>query len=519
MLKKFYLLVEECKYAMLAVWASFVVITMLRAFVNAFVYKILFDEAIAKQNIRLFVIVVVGYAIFHIVDCYFKIQYPVALKKGKNRIIKSYLGKSMAAFYKLPYPEATKEEPGYYTGRVYDEVNTASTNAVDMFAVDYTSGPIYLSISLGIALYISWKITVFAGIAVPFFVWISKKYSARIKKSASDEQENESRITGIVTLAAKAYKTVRIFALGGTSVNKTMDAVGMYNKAILDRETYINKQSYYGILSMELNEHLVLVLCGYFMLKGEMTAGDFMAYTAAFWGMFDCGARLLSNIPKYPKTKAQVDRIFSFLGISDNSAKSENTVSDGLAFENVSFSFGDKKIIENLSFDVRRGEKLLLEGRNGTGKSTIANIACGFLKPGKGNVSTEKLGDISACISPHIFIPGTLADNLNYENLTPQARKYADSLLEKFGLSEKLQSRPDDMSAGQKKKAEVIMGLLKEAKLYIFDEPLANVDEAGKADIMEEIAARTKNAALLAIIHGDEQYYGMFSKHHELGKQ
>lgn len=121
--------------------------------------------------------------------------------------------------------------------------------------------------------------------------------------------------------------------------------------------------------------------------------------------------------------------------------------------------------------------------------------------------------------SPHVFIPGTLADNINYANLPPETKEYADRLLARLGLAEKLNASPEEFSAGQKKKAEIIAGLLKKAELYIFDEPLANVDEAGKADIMKEIAARTKNAALLAIIHGDEQYYGMFSKRHELGKQ
>ncbi|MCK5582469.1 MAG: hypothetical protein KAI33_01695, partial [Elusimicrobiales bacterium] len=65
--------------------------------------------------------------------------------------------------------------------------------------------------------------------------------------------------------------------------------------------------------------------------------------------------------------------------------------------------------------------------------------------------------------------------------------------------------------AGQKKKVEVVMGLMKNAGLYVFDEPLANVDEESKGKIMKHIFDRSKNSALIVIMHGDNKFHEQFS--------
>lgn len=521
MIKKFYRLTEGCRPAIMAIWAAFVIMGTLRAFMNAYVYKFLFDDAIAAKNMRIFIITVAAYAVFHIVDYFFKTTYPVVLKRQKNKITKNFIAKAINVFYSLPYPNVKKENNAYFAGRIYDETNKTADESVDMVAISFASTPVYFLISVGIAFSISWQISVFAGTVIPLLIWFTKKYSEKIKQISSQEQEAESQMLGITAKAARAYRTVRIFAMQNVALNKLRQGYESLKNAVLMRETNIQKQETYSSISMEMNELIILFLCGYFMMKGKMTAGEFMAYTSAFWGAVDTAKSLVSAAAKCPKISAQMDRIFAFLGMGQNEGKDSSCSKEnsGLSFENVSFSFGERQILKGLSFGVKKGESLLLEGRNGTGKSTIANIACGFLKPQGGKAIVPPLAEISACISPHAFIPGTLADNLNYANLPPETKEYADKLLARFGLAEKLNGNPEEFSAGQKKKAEIIAGLLKKADLYIFDEPLANVDEAGKADIMEEIAARTKNAALLAIIHGDEQYYGMFSKRHELGKQ
>jgi ABC-type multidrug transport system ATPase subunit len=68
------------------------------------------------------------------------------------------------------------------------------------------------------------------------------------------------------------------------------------------------------------------------------------------------------------------------------------------------------------------------------------------------------------------------------------------------------------LSAGQRKKLEVIMGLSKEAEVYVFDEPLAGVDIGSKDKIIGEIFGRTEGKTLVVIMHGDGQFHQLFDR-------
>jgi ATP-binding cassette subfamily B protein len=216
---------------------------------------------------------------------------------------------------------------------------------------------------------------------------------------------------------------------------------------------------------------------------------------------------LINKVPEISRTEAVLDRMAEFFRPAPAPARAG---SGGISFDDVDFGYDGKKVLSGLSFSIAPGRRMLVSGGNGCGKSTLAGLVYGFLDPDSGKVSSFAPAAISACISPHGFIPGTLGDNLGYDGLDEERRRYADRLLADLGMASLLDKDPESMSAGQKKKAEVIMGLLKEAELYLFDEPLANVDVDGKGRIMEHIFERAKGRTLLVIMHGDEEYRARF---------
>ena len=81
-----------------------------------------------------------------------------------------------------------------------------------------------------------------------------------------------------------------------------------------------------------------------------------------------------------------------------------------------------------------------------------------------------------------------------------------------MGLSEELDQEVTELSAGQRKRLEVLMGLLKPADLYIFDEPLAGIDVESKEVVMQTLFRETQGKTLLVIMHGDEQYQRHFDR-------
>jgi ATP-binding cassette subfamily B protein len=160
---------------------------------------------------------------------------------------------------------------------------------------------------------------------------------------------------------------------------------------------------------------------------------------------------------------------------------------------------------------IKNGEKILIVGPNGSGKTTLMHIICGFLDA-EGEVKLPKLERISALLPSAGFIPGSLKDNINYENLTPQKRALFNKLTKELNLYNKIENDPLLLSEGEKKKFHIIMTLMKEADFYIFDEPLANVDVDSKDKIMNIIFELTKNKTLLIVLHDNEKFKNNFEK-------
>jgi ABC-type multidrug transport system ATPase subunit len=130
---------------------------------------------------------------------------------------------------------------------------------------------------------------------------------------------------------------------------------------------------------------------------------------------------------------------------------------------------------------------------------------------------------VEACYSPLLigakiffatlldFVPGTVRDNLSF--VGPAAKgETLDRLAREFGLDGHLDKEASELSAGQRKKLEVIMGLSKEAEVYVFDEPLAGVDIGSKDKVIGEIFRRTEGKTLVVIMHGDGQFHQLFDR-------
>ena len=166
-----------------------------------------------------------------------------------------------------------------------------------------------------------------------------------------------------------------------------------------------------------------------------------------------------------------------------------------LELQNVSKSFGERKILDNVSLKVNRGEILGLLGPNGAGKSTIFNIVMGILKPDAGSII---FGDKDATDYPIYqrarqfkigYVPqygGYFSDLTTYENLKAIAEviikderiinSKIEFLISKFELEYVKNIKASYLSGGQKKKLVIALALLGDPKILLLDECFAALD-------------------------------------------
>ena len=166
-----------------------------------------------------------------------------------------------------------------------------------------------------------------------------------------------------------------------------------------------------------------------------------------------------------------------------------------IEFENVSLSYGNRLILDNINFKINKNEIFGMLGPNGVGKSTIFNLITGLIKPDKGDIviKNEKVNDYPIFLRTSKFkigyVPqygGYFFDLTLYENLKAVAeillndqRKRAEKinyLISKFDLSQIRDIKAKFLSGGQKKKLVIAMALLGDPELLLLDECFAALD-------------------------------------------
>ncbi len=514
MLKDMRLIIRPYKTSFTLALVSVIVIDAVMTLLNPLLLKFIFDEGVIKKDFRLFILVTLGFMVLATAYRLFSLWNSLYVQDLKNRILKRLIGNLLESYYKMPYIQVIKNTTGYYTSRIYDEPLAASSASIDLsFAV--CSAAVSFIVAFGVIIFLSLKATLALVLTVPFLILLSNKYHSAIKKHSRDEKEEEGELRGVITGAAESYRTVNLFGLQSVVLLKINERFDKYIASLNARVKNSTKHNTYGAIFMSYGEMLVIIVCGYAILKGEMSFGGFMAFMNAFWLAVGNMRTLIQKIPEISKNSIALQRLAEF----NAAAQEEFFTPSGIGaikLENVGFSYGDKKVLSDLSFGVDKGERLLLSGKNGSGKSTVANILSGFLAPQSGMAKTVGIAQTSACITPHNFIPGSVRDNIAYDKLDTDQKRYLQILLDDFTLSASLEKKPEELSAGQKKKVEVAMGLMKKAELYVFDEPLANVDVESKDKIMKHIFEKSKNSALIVVMHGDDEFREQFSRVVEL---
>ena len=176
-----------------------------------------------------------------------------------------------------------------------------------------------------------------------------------------------------------------------------------------------------------------------------------------------------------------------------------------IEFRDVHLSFDDKKILDGISFVVRRGETKIVLGRSGGGKSTIIRLILGLIKPDSGqifidgeeisNYSEVKMMDIRKKIGM-VFQEGALFDSLSvYDNVAyrlheqgvdeTEVEKEVRRMLQFVQLEDAIDKMPAELSGGMRRRVGVARALMGDPQIVLFDEPTAGLDPPTARTICE----------------------------------
>ena len=271
---------------------------------------------------------------------------------------------------------------------------------------------------------------------------------------------------------------------------------------------------------------VIAVLGAIFALQRAITVGDILAffqYVQSFTRPIQQITRVMHQIQT---AMAASERIFEFLEYDNEvnpSNKEIREIRDGITFENVTFGYtSDEKILKDLSFDVKKGEKIAIVGETGAGKTTIVKLLMRFYDIDSGSLKIDGIDIteydknslrslIGMVLQDSWLFSDTIESNIHYGNLNSshddvvEASKqaYTDNFIRQLpeGYNTVLNEDTDNISHGQKQLLTIARTIISTKEVLILDEATSSVDTRTEKLIQKAMDKLMENKTSFIIAH------------------
>ena len=371
------------------------------------------------------------------------------------------------------------------------------------------------------------KLTAYVLLPLPLLSFIIYKISKMINIRSKIVQEYLSKLTTFTQESFSGVKIIKTYTIED-SINQSLKVIASDSRE--KNMSLVKIQSWFFplmILLIGTSNILVIYIGGMQYMNGEIELGllaEFIIYvTMLTWPVATVG--WVTSIVQ--QAEASQKRINEFLETQstdffDNIKKSD--LDGDIIFKNISYTFKETNInaLSNISFKVKRGEKIALMGDVGSGKTTILEMLAGVYKPNNGkifinnndikNISLSDLRNFIGYVPQSTFLfSDTIENNIKFgkENasLSEVVLSAKTSCLDediksfKDGYKTLLGERGVNLSGGQKQRLAIARALIKNPKILILDDSLSAVDTETEEMILNNIENTTKNTTFFISTH------------------
>lgn len=341
----------------------------------------------------------------------------------------------------------------------------------------------------------------------------------KLKESILLNQEflNKHLVRGFMELVI--FRTNKKF---DTEIKITKEGI----RNIVDCKTKIKlvHEIFFTVFALIVNVLKVIVL-GYAVLKSNLSVGAVVTVISLLGKAYEPIAIFNVEYVDYKLNKITVNKYIELLDIKDDNALDNGfkmkKLNGNIEFKNVSFSYNNKNIINNISFKINKNSSIALVGESGSGKSTIIKLIMGLIKYDEGNILIDdkelsKLNlnifyDNVTYISQEAPIfDGTLRENLIFDKkISDEKIKKVLSLvcLDKFygkledGLDTELGEKGIRMSGGERQRVALARLFFDDSKIIILDEATSAMDNITEKLVMKNVVKQLNNKTLIVIAH------------------
>jgi len=422
----------------------------------------------------------------------------------------------------LPMSFYQKYDLGSLSSRVVGDAGQISTS-INSFLTNYLQTPFTLISCLSVCFYLSLKLSLVVFVGIPLIVVPIIVLAKRVKRVSRQLQSNQEKFASLLLDFLSGIQTIKTFAMESFSIQKYKEQ----NQKTANLEGKIAK---YGLLVRPIL-HAVTTLClasivvfGLYILN--MSLSQLIVFCILLQLVYEPVKKFAEENTNIQKGIVAAERMFEVLNQKNPTPDIENaiefeTFNSEICFDQISFSYGDRLILDKVSFSIQKGQTVAIVGPTGSGKSTLVQLLPRLYSPLSGKIlidgikiedySLKSLREKMAFVAQKPFLfNDTIASNIAFgrdfseEDIELAAQR---AHAEEFILNmpdqyhSKLAEAGKNLSGGQQQRLAIARALVKKAPILIMDEATSALDAVSELKIKQALKELHGNVTQIIIAH------------------
>lgn len=386
------------------------------------------------------------------------------------------------------------------------------------------NGYILISVLILSLLVVSWQVALLACIGVLLSFLAIQLLENKSKKNAPTYHYAQNQLIEKVVEVIRGIQVIKSFSKENASLRSFNRAVNESKRVNTKIEMKYIPFNLLHLLSLKVTSILIVLVACLLFIHNSIDLPTFIMISIFSFVIFDSVENINSAahvLEIIDMTLEDIEKIKSAPEL-DKQGIDLTIENDDIAFENVNFSYDDKQVIKNVSFDIAANTSTAIVGPSGSGKSTLCHLLLrfydvndGFIRIGGIDIKDLKLStlmsQISAVFQKVYLFNDTIENNILFGN--PDAaeeeviRAAKQACCHDFimklpdGYKTVLHEKGNNLSGGERQRISIARAILKDAPIIILDEATASIDPENEHLIQHAIDELSKGKTVITIAH------------------